>query len=289
MKTALVVLNYKEAENTINVIKTAQNIPEITDIVIVDNQSNDGSCDIIEPLCNEHTVLLRADENKGYTVGYNIGLRYILDYLQPDLIFVVNADIIYDRDLILASINAHQEHDDYGLITAKMLDYFRKEQNSVWHFPKYKQYLDYCFYFSRKKKGLNRTYGELDTSTPLFEVDVVRGSFQSIKAEALRKTGLYDENIFLFNFENIISKKMYANNYKVGILTGYTYIHNHKPGTVNVLFRMKYCLQENYYYMSKYEGINFFQKAVLKLAGYYGYFEQSLIEKISVTRHKGNR
>ena len=281
IKSALVVLNYKECHNTINVIKTALNIPEITHIVVVDNNSQDGSVEELKHFVCEKVFLVASAENGGYTKGYNKGLDFVREQIQADYIFVVNADILYDRELIVSCIKCLQENPEYGLVTSRMLDYYRKEQWNTWKFPTYMQYLRFNFFWARRRHGINVMNEIENCQEKLISVDVIRGSFQCFTKVALDVVKKYDENIFLFNFENIVSKKLKMANMKVELITNLFYIHNHKPGQVNVLFRMRKCLKENLYYMKKFEQINMFQVFLLWVCGKFGYYEQVIIERFA--------
>lgn len=97
--TAVIVVNYKKPEDTIQCIRSllAAGRPESL-IIVVDNGSADGSADrIAEALPGLR--LLRLDENLGYAGGYNAGIEQALALQTPNIL-ILNNDTIVDRQAI---------------------------------------------------------------------------------------------------------------------------------------------------------------------------------------------
>jgi len=59
----------------------------------------------------------------------------------------------------------------------------------------------------------------------LFPVGTIGGSLFFVKAEEIKKVGLFDEGVFLFFEEDILSRKFRSIRKKVGIVPGVHFIH----------------------------------------------------------------
>lgn len=286
-RVTLVTLNYKELSNTLHVIELAKTIGAIEHIVVIDNHSEDGSIEkLLELNAPPYCTILESKANEGYTKGFNQAIRYALDNYKSDYIFVANADIIFDSETVEKLVMQMDSNPEYGLLSPRMLGFYRNEENAAWKYPTFNRILKYCFLSWRKKNGLNLSYEIEKESGNIVPVDVVRSSFNFFRREALEKCGGYDENIFLFNCENMISRQLNKYGYKVGLLADCYYIHNHKPGNVNVLFRMKYCLKENLYYAQKCLSINELQKIMYSVCAVVGYNEMKVVLMLSKLKRK---
>ena len=73
MKTGIVILNYNDYENTIQMLNQIKDYTCLDKIVIVDNCSTDQSVEKLKVYENKKIVLLEASENKGYASGNNFG------------------------------------------------------------------------------------------------------------------------------------------------------------------------------------------------------------------------
>ena len=285
-RLTLVTLNYKELSNVLHVVDMARKIKSINHIVVIDNHSCDGSIEKLKKINKPpYCTVLESKENGGYTKGFNQAIRYALEKFESDYILVANADVLFDADTIEKLINAMDDNSDYGLISPRMLDFYRKEECAAWKYPTFDRLLKYCFWSWRKKNDLNIGYELSEKEKGILEVDVVRSSFNFFRRNAIDKCKGYDENIFLFNCENLISKKMNRYGYKVGLLLDSFYVHNHKPGNVNVLFRMRCCLKENLYYAKMCLSINKFQSFVYYVCAIIGFSEMKVVLTLSKWKH----
>ena len=286
-RVTLVTFNYKELTNVLHVINTARAIKCIEHIVVIDNHSCDGSIEKLKEL-NElpYCTVLESKENGGYTKGFNQAIKYALNEFESDYVLVVNADVLFDANTIEKCIIAMDNNSDYGLISPRMLNFYKREECAAWHYPTFDRLLKYCFLSWRKKNELNIGYTLSEhEEKDVLEVDVVRSSFNFFKRDAIEKCGGYDENIFLFNCENLISKKLNEFGYKVGLLLNSHYVHNHKPGNVNVLFRMRCCLKENLYYAKKCLAINRLQDMLYRICAVIGFCEMKAVLMLLKWKH----
>lgn len=91
-----VILHYKTDKDTIECIQSIIESDGESQIVVVDNASNNGSVEKIEKFfCNNKRLhIIRNKENLGFAAGNNIGYQYARNMLHADFIAISNNDII---------------------------------------------------------------------------------------------------------------------------------------------------------------------------------------------------
>lgn len=94
---AVVVLNYGDPSDTINLVDRLRQVPEVTTVVVVDNLSSIANRDRLRRhlavLGEEGIHFLPLSTNGGYAAGNNAGLRHAFDVLGVDFALVMNPDI----------------------------------------------------------------------------------------------------------------------------------------------------------------------------------------------------
>lgn len=115
MNVAL-ILNYKAATETISCVESLlEHCASIDHIVVIDNDSQDGSALAFQQWLEEKAyakvTLLCNPENNGYAGGNNYGLRWAMENLQPTYFWVVNNDTYVDSDAFSPLLDALQHND----------------------------------------------------------------------------------------------------------------------------------------------------------------------------------
>lgn len=104
MKVATIILHYNDAELTINYVNNLLKLDWKDyqhNIIIVDNNSPDGSGKILEnQFINEGNIaIIQSKKNIGFAKGNNIGIDYAKKFFSPDLYIISNDDIVIeDKD-----------------------------------------------------------------------------------------------------------------------------------------------------------------------------------------------
>lgn len=277
MITTLVVLNYRDIEGSERVCRLAKDIRCIDYVIIVDNASNDGSYEKLSALKSDKVKVVESGKNGGYSYGYNFGLK-IAKKLYTDYVIVCNSDNIFDGTLIEGCINFMQNNSNCGAVSARQFDASGKENISAWKFPSYKEDLAFCFLFYRKffYKG-NR---EEEKKGEFQKVDALSGSFTCFRMSALVEAGMYDEKVFLYNEENIISKRLKKRGFDTYRLNNFSYIHDHKRkrGVQEVSYpKIIRILRSGYYYQTHYNNIKGGKKLLFYVSVHIGAIEILLV------------
>ena len=119
MDLSVIIVNYNVRhflEQCLLSVKTAaENIG--CEVIVVDNNSADGSCSMIKKNFPEVT-LIRNNDNRGFAAACNQGMvisagKYVL---------LLNPDTLVEEDTFIRCIEFMNEHPDAGALGVRMID-----------------------------------------------------------------------------------------------------------------------------------------------------------------------
>ncbi|MGN0973212.1 MAG: glycosyltransferase [Bacilli bacterium] len=265
MKTALIVLNYNDYDTTHNFITDIKKYKILDLIVIVDNCSTDDSYKKLKKIEVDNIHVVKSDKNGGYGYGNNIGIKYAIKNLGKCNIIISNPDIEVKEKTIEKLLITLNSNDDYAIVGPIINTYGKLDkgwkltngfQELLLSIPKY------------GTKNRNRIIGYKDSyyKKNINEVDVVSGCFFLVKSECLKKINYFDENIFLYYEENIISRKLHNLGYKIVIDMSCEIIHNHSISidkSHSALSKYKILKESQMYYLNNYTNTSKFTKMLI--------------------------
>lgn len=196
MNVAL-ILNYKAATETIGCAESLLEFCKaISHIVIVDNDSCDGSRDILWKWQQEQgrgkVTLLVNPKNNGYAGGNNFGLRWSLDNLPVENFWIVNNDTYVKSDAFAPLLDA-LERDDKQFVGSIVLN---AQDGSVECYGGGKLYP-----LLGKAKLLGKGQS-LDSICQQHELpDYLMGCSLGFPASLIHRVGLMDERYFMYSEE----------------------------------------------------------------------------------------
>lgn len=276
-----VVLNYNDADTTLDLLKRIEPMEIIDQIVLVDNKSTDNSLERLKEQESNKVHVVCAKKNGGYGSGNNVGIEYLRKNYSCDYIIIANPDVIFDESVIKKMIN---EFDEDTVIVAPLTLNSKKERQLpiAWKVPTVKDY----FLFS--SIVLNKIFKPFQYPTQFFntdlcEVDCVQGCLFMLN-NSLIEDKLYDENIFLFFEESCIGKQFKDKGYKTKLLMNVDYIHNHSV-SINKAFnsearKRKITLDSFYTYFEDYYSLSGFTKGIMRIYKKFIYIENYILLKI---------
>lgn len=206
-KTGIVILHYQSSENTLDCLKSiTADLTNKKDVVffIIDSGRTftiPGSLKTIE---NLH--LIRTNENTGYALGMNLGIKKGLE-IGCEYIILLNNDIISPPNLVSKLVSFATNHQDMGAVSPKI--YFAKGHE--FHKERYKKSeIGHVLWYAGGKIDWQNVYvshrgvDEVDHGQyqKTQETDFVTGCCMLIKREVIEKVGLFDEKYFLY-FEDV--------------------------------------------------------------------------------------
>ncbi len=238
MELSIIIVNYNVKhflEQCLHAaLKAARGID--AEIFVVDNNSVDGSAQLIREKFNEiHFIENR--ENVGFSRANNQAIRQAAG----KYILLLNPDTVVEEDTFTKVIAFMNEHPEAGGLGVKMIDgkgNFLPESKRGLPTPWvafYKMFgISRLFPKSRKFGKYHLSY--LDENET-HEVDVLAGAFMLLRKEALDKVGLLDETFFMYGEDIDLSYRITQGGYKNFYFPETTIIHykgeSTKKGSLN--------------------------------------------------------
>lgn len=239
LKLGIVILNYNDYKTTLDLINRIKYYDEIDNIVIVDNKSTNNSLEMLKKANDNTWHLIASSENKGYASGNNIGIKYLIDNFDVDIIGIVNPDIIFSNEFIYEIKKSFEKHyKKYTIITGLQLKPDRSiSKRAFWKELNFKRLLISNSPILSKFDDIINNYIEkkIKEDKEIIDIPVVEGCCFFINANDMEKIGFFDENTFLFCEEDILAKKIKKINKKIGVNKKITFIHNHST-TIKKVF-----------------------------------------------------
>ncbi len=275
-----VILNYCTFNDTVTCIESIQANTENHHIVVVDNQSPDGSYAALAEIYrdDERIVIIQAPSNRGYASGNNIGIRKCVE-LGIEHIIVTNSDVVFLGDAAEVLVECLIEHNAV-IAGPQILD----ENGAKDWLPntKRKGYLQYLGWRRSQNTLLDADYSGADC-----EVKLVSGCCFAINASRFREMGAFDENTFLYHEEEILSVQAERCNYPIFFCPSAVVQHFHGKSTGRLHLRIDIeDLKSALYYWVAYEGISRSQVLLIKLVKLTKITAKLLVGRI---RHDGLR
>lgn len=119
LKVAVVIPTYNERENIERIIAGITDILPNARIVIVDDDSPDGTSAIVKRLSTRNSnihLIRRSGKKRGLGLAYKDGFGYVLNNLDSDYIFEMDADLSHNPQYLPVFLH-YARHYDYGLVT----------------------------------------------------------------------------------------------------------------------------------------------------------------------------
>lgn len=264
---SFVIINYNDADTTIELLNNIKDYKVLKEIVIVDNKSTDESVKVLEKFTNDKITLLVNEENKGYSSGMNLGARYLLEKYKDINIIFSNSDIIIKDEKDLIDLNSRIT-EDIVLVGPVVNEHGNINRGWKLSTP-FKEVLYNIPYFHKKFKKRFLYYSDECYKNDITYVDVVSGCFFLINGKFLKKVDYFDENIFLYYEENILACKIKKENKKAIIDNKIEIVHNHSvtiDKNVKRVNKYKALKKSQKYYVINYLKANLFMRALLSIS-----------------------
>ncbi len=189
----------------ISVLKAAESVE--CEIFVVDNNSSDGSGDMIKDEFPE-VQLIQNKENSGFSTANNQAIKMA----NGSYVLFLNPDTIVETDTFSKCIGFMKDHPDAGAIGVKMVNgegsYLPESKRA---FPDPLTAFFKSFGLSALFPGshfFNRYYlADIDTDETA-PSEAISGAFMFTEMEALKKAGLFDEDFFMYGEDIDLSYRL---------------------------------------------------------------------------------
>ena len=238
---SIVIVNYNVKhfldQTLTSVYKALNNID--AEVFVVDNNSIDGSTELVKEKFPEATLIANK-ENTGFSVANNQAIRLS----QGKYVLLLNPDTVVEETTFEKCISFMEEHQDCGGLGVKMVDgagVFLPESKRGLPTPAVAFYkifgLASIFKKSKRFGQYHLTYLDNDKT---HQIDVLSGAYMFMRKEALDKSGLLDEDFFMYGEDIDLSYRLTLAGYKNYYYPGTRIIHykgeSTKKTSVNYVF-----------------------------------------------------
>lgn len=219
MKLSIIIVSYNVLDclqTCIASIKSASADIE-TELIIIDNNSTDGSADFLKSGLSLKENLIINTENLGYAKACNQGIRIA----NGEYVLLLNPDTILENSSLSTVIAFMDKHSEAGASGVKMLNnkgqYLPESKRgvpSLWN--SFTKFSGLCYLFPKSKLFAGYYLGHLSEQANA-PVDVLTGAFMCIRKSVFVQTGLFDEDYFMYgedvDFSLQVQKAGYKNYY----------------------------------------------------------------------------
>ncbi len=238
MKLSIVIVNYNVKyfleQCLYAAFKAASKIS--SEIIVVDNDSVDGSCQMVTEKFPEVTLIANK-ENMGFSKANNQAIRIA----KGEYILLLNPDTVVEEDCFLKIVQFMDKMPDAGGLGVKMIDgkgRFLPESKRGLPTPEvaFWKMFGFSSLFPHSKRFGRYHLGYLDNDQ-IHEVEVLAGAFMLLRRETLGKVGLLDEDYFMYGEDIDLSYRITKGGYKNYYFPETTIIHykgeSTKKGSIN--------------------------------------------------------
>ena len=238
MKLSVIIVNYNVKyflELALLAAEKAAN-QVLTEIFVVDNNSNDGSAEMVAQQFS-NVILIANKKNVGFATANNQAIKQA----KGEYILLLNPDTVVGEYTFLNVIDFMDANAKAGGLGIKMIDgsgQFLPESKRGFPSPAVAFYKTFglAALFPKSKHFNSYHLGYLDKNKNA-EIDVLSGAFMLLRKKTLDKIGLLDEHFFMYGEDIDLSYRIVKSGYKNYYFAADTIIHykgeSTKKGSLN--------------------------------------------------------
>lgn len=194
---------------------------------MVDNCSTDENRMAVEKLCKEEGCTFIANtRNAGYNAGNNVGLRYAAKK-GYELALIANPDMEFPQsDYVLRLAKVLQADGQLAVVASDIITAKGIHQNPMKPDGNWQSSFGWLTGFFKKQP--KDTYSFIDNWQESHECKKVSGCCFMIRLSFLQKIGFFDESVFLYCEESILSRQVVREGMKMYYTAEAQAVHNHQ-------------------------------------------------------------
>lgn len=203
-KLSIIILNYKTPGLVVDCLNSLENqIEPGIDVVVVDNNSNDGSAERISEQIKLNnwgswSRVLCSPVNGGFAAGNNFALKKI----DADAYILLNSDTVVLPNAISELLHAMEENPKAGLIGPAIESQDGKRDMSTFHFIRPITEFINSAQTGPISKLLHRYNVTFPANESIIEPEWIGFACVLVRREVIEQVGLLDEGFFMY-FEDV--------------------------------------------------------------------------------------
>lgn len=241
MKLSIVIVNYNVKYFLEQCLRSVDIAMQGIDgeIFMVDNASADKSVEMVQQKF-PHVKVIANKDNVGFSKANNQAMRIA----KGEYILLLNPDTVVEENTFRQSIKFMDEHPEAGALGVKMIDgkgNFLPESKRGLPTPwvSFYKIFGLSSLFPKSPKYARYHMGHLDKDEN-HEIEILAGAYMFMRKEALDKSGLLDEDFFMYGEDIDLSYRIVKAGYKNYYLADTSIIHykgeSTKKGSLNYVY-----------------------------------------------------
>ncbi|MDS9466349.1 glycosyltransferase family 2 protein [Paracoccus sp. MBLB3053] len=216
----VIVLNWRTASLSLAAAEAALRELEgiAGGVTIVDNDSGDGSYDILQAeaeargwLASGRVAVVQSGWNGGFGAGNNHGIRQRLpDGGRPDFVYLLNSDAIPQPGAIRALLVRLITHPEAGIACSRLRGPDGEPHQTAFRFPSVGGEFEAASKTGPITRLLRKKVVALPQPGQSCPVDWSAGASMMIRTDVLDQIGLFDEGFFLYFEETDLCRRAAA-------------------------------------------------------------------------------
>ena len=215
LKLLTIVLNYKTADMTIDAATAARtamaDLPG--EIVIVDNDSQDGSFEAISAHVTQQgwddTRVIQSGHNGGFGAGNNVGIRAgLADGSKPDFVYILNSDAFPAPGAIKVLYDYLRANPKVGFAGSYIHGEDGGRHTSTFRYPSIYSEFEGSMRFGPVSKLLKKHRVPVESVETTAPVEWLAGASLMMRQSVLDEVGIFDETFFLYFEETDLCRRV---------------------------------------------------------------------------------
>ena len=267
-KLAIIILNYNssaDCRKCIGFLKQQQSVE--SEIVVVDNCSLENDRKAVEIICKENACTFIANnENKGYNAGNNVGLRYAAEK-GYEYALIANPDMEFpQKDYLLRLAEKMQDDEDIVICGSDIIGVDGIHQSPMGKEGNWRSSFGWIKDILRRKKQ-GEAYDFIDNYKESHYCHKVSGCCFMIKTDFLKQINFFDEKVFLYSEEAILSRQVEIAGKKMYYLATAQAVHKHvKSEKGDPVKRFRTWGKSRCYFIDRYSNDSWLGKQIAKFS-----------------------
>lgn len=266
-KIPVIILNYNssaDCRKCVSFLKQQEGVE--TELIIVDNCSRPDDVEQVKKLCvEEGCTLLESKENRGYNAGNNIGLRYAV-WKGYEYALIANPDMEFpQKDYLVRLREGMEKGKDIAVVASDIVGLDGIHQNPMFRDGNWRGSFGWLTGFFKRKPV--DTYDFIDNYRESHYCSKVSGCCFLVRLDFVKSIGYFDEQVFLYCEEAILSRQVEQSNLRMYYLADVQAVHAHvKSEKGDPVRRFEHWKHSRLYFIERYSGDSCWGKKIASLS-----------------------
>lgn len=244
------VIYKNERKQLLNAIESFLNTDLKVHLIIVDNSPTD---ELIDLTSDSRIEYIHNPSNPGFGASHNIAIKKSIE-LGTQYHLVLNPDVYFDKGTIEKIIAFIKTRPHIGNLMPKVVYPNGNIQYLCKLLPTPYDWIGRRFNPIKKMVDKRNQKFELRFTMydQIMEVPYLSGCFMFLRLDAIKETGFFDENIFMYGEETDLCRRLIANNYNTIFYPEVVITHEFAKGSHRSLRLTWIGIKSAFYYFNKW-------------------------------------